>query len=357
MIDSKTYLVVCKEYTRLRIRYLLLCTLYFILATDCYSQDIHFSQFSQSPLQINPAMTGFYDGYHRGIMNYKNQWAAMGNAFKTISASYDMPLVFNKNRKKSYLGAGVSFFKDKAGDSQLGISQVNLSVSGIVPINVNHKFSAGLQAGFAQRSIDASKLTWQSQFDGFQFDPNLVSHELQGSTSFSYLDVGAGTFYEFSNKESSIEADDFFRVNAGVAMFHVNQPKQKFSSNNEKLNSKLLFFASAHYDIPETKYTVLPNVLFMKQGGITQLNIGTSAKYKVKEGTKITGLYSESAIGLGLNYRLKDAVIPQVFYELGSYFISLSYDFNLSTYRNVSAGRGGFEITLRYTTLKNALRK
>ena len=53
------------------------------------SQDIHFSQIQESPLWLNPANAGFFNGYVRSIANYRNQWASMGNAFQTMAVSID----------------------------------------------------------------------------------------------------------------------------------------------------------------------------------------------------------------------------------------------------------------------------
>ncbi len=36
------------------------------------AQDVHFSQFTETPQLLNPGATGVYSGYMRGIINYKN---------------------------------------------------------------------------------------------------------------------------------------------------------------------------------------------------------------------------------------------------------------------------------------------
>jgi len=55
------------------------------------AQDIHFSQFYMSPLNLNPALTGVMNSQVRVVGNYRNQWASVlkSNAFSTYSASYD----------------------------------------------------------------------------------------------------------------------------------------------------------------------------------------------------------------------------------------------------------------------------
>src|ERR1041385_2662566 len=46
-------------------------------ANNFFAQDIHFSQFNENPMHINPAYTGMFDGLFRVTMNYRSQWASM----------------------------------------------------------------------------------------------------------------------------------------------------------------------------------------------------------------------------------------------------------------------------------------
>ena len=53
-------------------------------------QGIHFSQWYETPLLLNPANAGSYFGDYRANVNYRNQWATVGNSYKTIFASFDL---------------------------------------------------------------------------------------------------------------------------------------------------------------------------------------------------------------------------------------------------------------------------
>jgi hypothetical protein len=52
------------------------------------AQDIHFSQFNETPVLINPAMscTAFDT---RIIANYKNQWASVTSPYQTYGISIE----------------------------------------------------------------------------------------------------------------------------------------------------------------------------------------------------------------------------------------------------------------------------
>ena len=343
------------------LRTLRLCVQYFSLSllsiVNCFAQDIHFSQFTETPLLINPALTGLYNGEQRASLNHKNQWTVMGNPYKTTAASFDMPM-FNDKKNQGYLGAGINIFRDKAGDSQFGTTQVNLSISGILPMDEFNKISVGIQGGIAQRSANISTLQWGSQYSGQAFDTNLPANETNNLSSFNYADMAAGAVYEFSNANSSSFSQDVLKINAGISCYHVNKPLQKFIvSGSERLNKKWVAYSAMRWDIPDTKISLVPSVMYLKQSTSSEINLGTAIRYKVQSGSKITGFYSESAVSFGCHYRFKDAIIPQLYYEVADYAIGISYDFNTSAYSEVSNAKGGIELSLRYTNLKGALRK
>ena len=125
------------------------------------AQDIHFSQFDETPLLLNPANCGVHHDI-RVIANYKNKWQSVGSPYKTFAISTEVKLL---KKKKNNLGLGIDFFSDKAGDGQMGSNQGNLSLSGIIPLNTKSLISGGLMVGFSQRSLQVSSLKWGNQYD------------------------------------------------------------------------------------------------------------------------------------------------------------------------------------------------
>ncbi len=45
------------------------------------AQDIHFSEFYNTPLQLNPSYTGFFNGDYRFTAIYRDQWSTIGVPF------------------------------------------------------------------------------------------------------------------------------------------------------------------------------------------------------------------------------------------------------------------------------------
>ncbi len=328
-----------------------------LVSTVGQAQDVHFSQWNETPLLLNPASAGFYNGYERFILNHKSQWASIGSPFKTTAASFDLPFFLGYGNK-AYIGAGLTFYNDKAGDSKFGTNQGMLSISGILPLDDRSKFAGGIQIGVGQRSGQLDGLTWGNQFTGEGFDTALPSNEVNTLSSFVYGDIGAGINFEFDNTSEKFDGFDEVKLNFGAAILHANKPRLKYTNApDDYLARKLVAHLRLRYDIPGSKVSFVPQVLFVKQNPHQEIYGGFSLRFQLQNGTKFTGLVQENALSVGVQTRVKDAITPVVLLELTDYAIGVSYDISVSKIGSVNAAAGGFELTFRYTNLKDALWK
>src|SRR3954464_2337653 len=92
------------------------------------AQDPNFSQFFASPLTLNPALTGKFDGVYRVAGNYRNQWPTINNAFTTYTASFDAGILKNRIPEYDQFGIGLLGFADDAGNGVLKNNAMGLSV-------------------------------------------------------------------------------------------------------------------------------------------------------------------------------------------------------------------------------------
>jgi type IX secretion system PorP/SprF family membrane protein len=331
-------------------------SVFLLFSLGSVAQDIHFSQVLNNPLHINPANTGGYRGYERLIVNYRSQWATFGSPYRTGGFSFDMPMWQKKD--KAHIGVGINFFTDKAGDSKMGISQGNLSLSCILPMDEKNTIIAGLQYGYGQRSMDLSGVLFESQFNGQEFDPTLPNFEGASQGSFGYSDLGVGVRYEFNNTDSHFKGWDINRLDVGLALYHVNKPTLKyFSGSDEVLDMKIVGHFNGRFDLPSSVYSIVPYGYFFLQNEFKEINVGMLVRMELAPGTKITGLLNEAALYFGGHFRVGDAIVPQVMLEWYNFGVGLSYDANISSLKTVSRYKGGLEISLKYHILKGALFK
>ena len=323
-----------------------------LTSTVAQSQDVHFSQFYETPLLINPGNAGFFNGDIRGIVNYKNQWGNIGNPYTTYMFSIDGRVLKNKVNKV-HLGAGLTVYSDKAGKSEFGTTQVLGALTAAVKLDGKNLISAGFNGGFAQKGINNTNLEWGNQYDNTTgtynstFDPNEGNALLSENTS--YADFGAGISWRFNSRPSNMTSNDRISANFGIALFHLNQPKQGFYAGDvESLYSKLVIHGMTYIGIKNTTLAIIPSFLLYKQKSQQEIIVGGLIRYALSEESKYTGFVKESAIFLGGHYRLGDAFIPSVYFEISSFSIGVSYDITLSELQTVTGASGGVEISLRF---------
>ncbi|MEK7256274.1 MAG: type IX secretion system membrane protein PorP/SprF, partial [Bacteroidota bacterium] len=95
------------------------------------AQDRSFSQFYASPLTLNPALTGAFEGKYRVGAIYRDQWGnVMENQYATFSTALDLRWRMNRTAKfKDHAAIGLLFFNDKAGALQFSTTQIAVSAA------------------------------------------------------------------------------------------------------------------------------------------------------------------------------------------------------------------------------------
>ncbi len=308
----------------------------FFTNTCSFSQDIHFSQFNSSPQNLNPAQTGLFNGDWRFVGNYRSQWAAVPVPYKTFSFSTDTRLKTNFTAGTPALGLLVN--NDNSGTSHLSTTQVYLSASFIKKLNKDstHFISVGLQPGVTTKSFNASALTFDNQYDGDSYNAALPSGENFTNTRITYFDMGGGLAYLYRKNQR-------MKINIGLSVLHLTQPKQKFYSNStDRLNMKTAISGLAEFPVSEN-IDVIPTLLYQHQGKYNETVVGAFGKYYL---TPVNGM--STAISLGAFYRVKDAFIIAAGMDYMNFNVGVSYDINTSKLIAATNHRGGFEISIIY---------
>ena len=319
-------------------------------ALSVSAQDIHFSQFYISPLNLNPAMTGVMNCNIRMVANYRNQWASVlrSNAYNTYSFSYDQRIPVGRY---DYFGIGGTFWGDEAGEANFSTLTGKLSASYSKRMGGYRKQAnylvVGAEAGVAQRSIDFLQLRWGLQHDGAGgFNGSLPSGEelVFDRDNFIFADVAAGLlWFSVFDENNSL----YF----GGAFHHLNRSNQSFNSDDEDLlYSRFTFHAGGEFMMGR-RFGLVPGVIVMSQGPSFQVNAGTSFKFLLGNGR------SNQSFQFGLWTRvsnkiesgvLNDAAILSTRFDYENFSLGFSYDINVSPLREASNANGGFEFALAY---------
>jgi type IX secretion system PorP/SprF family membrane protein len=324
-----------------------------LITANIIAQDIHFSQFINAPLTLNPALAGAFNADHRIITNYKSQWRNIAHSYMTYGLSYDMGILKGK-LNGGILGLGIQLFNDQSGVNKMGLTQANVSLAYHLPVNHHNLITAGIQGGFGQRRIDQSNMQWDNQYDPNAIDgynSSLPSGETMGVKSKSYGDISAGMLWSYNSQVNTLTSNEGKKVTAGIALFHINRPKQAFSElADSKLYMKIALHVNAFIGFQNSNFAVLPSGVWYNQGPSNYIVFGSLFRYRLIDPSKFTGFISETALAIGCHYRWGDAVIISGQFEWKNFLLGISYDVNISELTSASKGAGGLEVALRYVT-------
>ncbi|MBC7934103.1 MAG: PorP/SprF family type IX secretion system membrane protein [Rhizobacter sp.] len=314
---------------------ILLLPLLIFMARESVAQDLHFSQYFNSPLTTNPANTGFIpDADYRIGASYRNQWSSiMTVPYKTMSVFGDVQL-FRDRLETGWLGLGGVILSDVAGSGSLRSTKIYGSVAYHQMLGYSSLLSAGFNVGYAEKRIDASKLKFPDQFDGEFFDGSLPTTGLPVNSSTRYFDLQAGINYAYFPQENVY-------INAGYSIQHVNKPRESFYADKSEagiIPMRHIAFANAILKVHE-KVILSPNAYFSIQSKATEIMGGLLANYNLSEA-------GETQLVGGVYYRHKDAIIPMAGFELNNLRFTFSYDVTTSSINNFNNGRGAMEFSL-----------
>jgi len=313
----------------------LLIFVWLLFPKNINAQDLHFSQFFNSPLSTNPANTGFIpDADYRIGAHARNQFSnIMALPYKTISVFGDAQL-FRDKFENGWMGVGFLMLSDEAGAGNLKSTKLYGSLAYHQMLGNSSLLSAGFNLGWTNKSIKTNNLKFPDQFNGNFFDITIPTSVTFANTQINYFDLQAGINYAYFPKE------DVY-INAGYSIHHVNKPKESFFSNPTNSNTiPFRHIGFAHAMLKLNKSIILqPSLFYTNQAAASQVVLGLSTRINLISGGEtqfITGVY----------YRNKEAIIPLLGFEIKSIQFNFSYDATVSNLKSYNKSFGAGEISL-----------
>ncbi len=311
--------------------YIFLVAILVFLSDSAKAQDVVFTQFNQSPLTLNPALTGVFDGEARVVGNYRNQWSSIlgGDAYNAFSFSVDKRFAIGNG----YLDVGLVGHTDRSGELNLGTKQVKTSLSYIIHLgkseNSSHYLSIGQDIGISQREMFGSGL------------------EVQNFIDSDHLDLTTGL-----NWISQLKGRN--RFNIGIAVHHVNKTKFEFPNDfQEVLSRRLSLHGGGEIELSEI-ISLTPMFLFNRQGDFNDLYFGLGLRKYFSE--DLNSSYFEIGVLGGARSSRNNVSSTIVKVRHKQFMIGLSFDLTTSELAQAGSFDGGLELSLGYTFGRSALR-
>jgi len=355
----------------MRMKILSILLLMVLISMTVFTQELHYSYYHFTPLNVNPANAGAFNGSYRisGIFSDK-QAAITPRPFRTFTLSADAPII-RGIRKQDWIGVGIE--ADIIGKSGLNLDGLSSSANP----DVNKSFTQSwtfLKIGAAYHfSLDKKQtniITLGAQFINGSRDFNRLSQKdgrVNLQTGFIDFDIqkfnegpaqGAGSG---NNNSDRIEFSSYKDLNVGF-LFNSRQktsdlkigfalegllnPAVGFESRNINKDSveTKYFGLNIHgsYDMEINKRThVVPAIYYYSLGPANALNVNSHVWYQVDP-------EKEFRAGAGLGLRNFRAAIIYLGAEFKDIRVGLAYDIDLSSATIGSRSVGGFELCASY---------
>jgi type IX secretion system PorP/SprF family membrane protein len=293
------------------------------------AQDPEFTQFYANPLYLNPAFAGS-SRCPRMVMNYRNQWPGITKTYITTSFSFDQHVDALSG------GFGMLVTSDQAGDGTINTTNASMVYSYYLPVTSTFSVKAGIQATYAQKSVDWSKLNFGDMIDN-KFGFTLGTQEVNPNRTVTNVDFSAGilgyssSFFIGGAAHHLLEPDEGFMSPSPLPMKITAHTGAIIPMGSQSAKFKRRRRRNAN-TLPES--SISPNILYQKQKDFQQLNLGVY----VTKGPIVGGLW----------YRNQDAFIVLVGLMTTNFRFGYSYDVTVSRLSNATAGSHELSMTLQF---------
>ncbi len=276
-------------------KHLLLIVVLFASVQANAQYEILFTQYQMSPLTLNPALTGAYEGSYRVGGISRRQWDVPTSTFFTNSVFVDAPLIMVG--KRNWIGAGLMMYRDAAGSAENRLNQSNVALSAAFHYALDKKykniFTFGLKIGgssFAFNPTTNDPLTYTGLAG--KSDPDFKNNY----PTRKFVDFSAGVMLKSKIDKKS-------NITVGVGLGHINSPRiglNKATATTTGYKLPMAFTGHIEYsrDINK-KLSIMPSFLFRTISGSKDGTIQAQVGYKLDPVRK-----PDLVLKAGLGYRL-----------------------------------------------------
>ena len=301
-----------------------------------------FTNYYMSPLTLNPAMVGAYEGTYRVGALQRQQWNVVPAIFQTTSIFVDMPLLMIQ--KRHWIGAGLSLYNDGAGttgNSKIGQNYVALSAAFHYALDKKYRnvLTLGLSAGggsdgFTPGLKELTNGDFIAKSGGTSLKPDKVNS----------TDISAGLMLKSKiDKKSDLSLGISVRHLNTAAIGHAGKSYTSTSSVKAKLPSAL----SLHFEynrMLNKRLSISPNILYRRIAGSQDLALQGVLGYQLNPKDKDIILKG----GLGFRGIYNHAINVLAGADYKDFKLMIGYDIPLAPVGGKTTG-STLELSLHYT--------
>ncbi len=290
-----------------------------------------------SPLWLNPALTGAFEGTARIGGIYRGQWYTL-DGINTPSLYVDAPII-QGFREQDWVGVGLLFVQDNASQFDLQTGWQGLSASYHFAFDKERTSVLTLGGQYTRTSVSidpGNSLILEETIDvalggGGQVSPTELG---MGEMNTDYTDFSGGLMFRTNLTDSNA-------LELGVALYHLTSPENQLltgGGSQAERSSTLHAHARLGYQLSD-KWRFLPSVFFQSSAGTNSASIQAWMGRRIKPDVQLR---------FGLGYRTGDAGKVLLGIDYKDLRAALAYDVTLSDASSIVDNQGAFELSAYY---------
>ncbi len=254
------------------VRLFILSAIICIIGQKAYAQDPLFSSTMDNPLYYNPAAPGIIRG-HEYRLNFREQWIGIPAALRAFNFS-------STHQLRNAIGLGFFAMSNVEGESRLRTDKVEMTVAFPIKVSRYLKLSAGLNAGFGQKTIDWSRTEFDDQYDKYYGKIYATSFTSPEVFQRKYGDLSMGVAAKGALRRGRNQSQVYGSI--GMAMKHITVfPTANFiGSDIRAVPIKYIVHGNVWFLDKTLQKGIAPNFNFEDQASMTTLNLGARVVLK-----------------------------------------------------------------------------
>lgn len=320
-----------------KLTYIILLVLLGGACIQVQAQTSNFTQYHLTPVYTSPGELGTSD-YLQVLGHYRKQSLANNQGFENTAISGIYPLYY-KDGGRRFGGIGLGIMSETSGMMGM-LKEISIRTGYAYnwQVNESHHISFGLQGGYYRRSVDASVVRTDSQYQNGVFVPGTDDGENFRDAASQAFKADAGlTWY-------MLDGEGRQKFTAGFSAFNVNRSNYEYLNGDKQMAEPLRYLAyGSMLAYQQERIQIEPTFRFMFERNYTQLNLGSLFLYRFSPSADKT---SDNHIGVGLWYSLNNAAIFSLQFMQADYLVSISYDLPASSNIDQMQVNNGVELTL-----------
>jgi len=311
--------------------YLLIVLLSTLVGSSTFGQDFHYTQNFFTPLDVNPALAGAFNGSYRINGVYRDQFrGAAERAFSGFTFNIDAPII-RGIRKQDWVGIGIRYNQDQSGFTDQKMTYFGLGASYHLALDKKQTSIVSLGAQYGTGGITYA-IQDNSSFGSFlavgqlsvaaeQFNmPSGGGGGGGGTPSLeggSLNDLSVGLLYNSKNPKSEND------LKIGLAVEGILAPNRADIGRD---NKGIGINAFGSYDYAFTKRSSLTSGIYLyTQKSSNAVNISGILNHRLKPGDEMT-------LHAGLGVRNVRAGLVFLGATIKGIRVGLGYDQKLQTH-------------------------